>query len=72
MTRIAMDTNKHGFSYRSFAGWPALLAIALLIATVLYLNYGRDASATRLKPATGTARAMALAAERGDEAMPRR
>ncbi|MBW6530997.1 hypothetical protein ACYZX9_07095 [Sphingomonas citri] len=62
-----MDTNKHGFSYRSFAGWPALLAIALLIATVLYLNYGRDASATRLKPATGTARAMALAAQGGEK-----
>lgn len=67
-----MDMNKHGFSYRTFAGWPALLAIALLIAGTLYATYGRDSSATRLKPATGTARAMALAAERGDEAMPRR
>ena len=50
-------------THRSFAGWPALLAICVLIAGVLYLTLGRNEPAVRVKPATGSAQAMALAAE---------
>lgn len=50
-------------SHRIISGWPALLVICALIAGVLYLTIGRSDPAARLKPATGTARAMALAAE---------
>lgn len=58
-----MSNDRHGFSYRTLSGWPALLVITALIVGVLYLTQWRHDPATRLKPATGTARAMALAAE---------
>ncbi len=48
---------------RSIAGWPALLVICALIVGVLYLTLGRNEPAARVKPATGSAQAMALAAE---------
>lgn len=50
-------------SHRIISGWPALVVICVLIVGVLYLTLGRNDPAARLKPATGTARAMALAAE---------
>jgi len=54
---------RHSPVTHSIAGWPALLAIGALIVGVLYLTLGRQEPAARVKPATGTARAMALAAE---------
>ncbi len=58
-----MTDNRPSATHRSFAGWPALLAICALIVGVLYLTLGRNEAAARVKPATGTARAMALAAQ---------
>ncbi len=49
---------------RRINGVPALIAIALLIVGALFLTFTRDDA--RLKPATGSARAMALAAEGGE------
>ncbi|MEH3048524.1 hypothetical protein [Sphingomonas adhaesiva] len=46
---------------RLYNGLPALVVIALLIVGALFLTYAREDA--RLKPATGSARAMALAAE---------
>lgn len=51
---------------RTLSGWPILAVLAVLIAGVLYLTLGREESAVRVKPATGSAQAMALAAERDD------
>ncbi|SEL25115.1 hypothetical protein SAMN05216382_1644 [Sphingomonas palmae] len=53
---------------RTFSGWPVLATLALLIAGVLYLTLGREESAVRVKPATGSAQAMALAAADKDAA----
>lgn len=58
-----MTDDRPHMTQRSYAGLPALLAICVLIAGVLYLTLGRNEPAARVKPATGTARAMALAAE---------
>ena len=58
-----MSHDQRRLSHRTIAGWPALLVIAVLVAAVLYLTLGRDTASAKLKPATGTARAMALAAE---------
>lgn len=56
---------------RTFSGWPILAALTLLIVGVLYLTLGRDERTVRVKPASGSAQAMAFAAERaGDQ--PRR
>ena len=49
---------------RIFTGWPALAIVAVLIVGALYLTLTREDA--RLKPATGSARAMALAAEPGE------
>lgn len=51
---------------RTFSGWPILAVLAVLIAGVLYLTLGREEPAVRVKPATGSAQAMALAAARED------
>ena len=48
---------------RIYTGLPALIAIALLVVGALFLTFSREDA--RLKPATGSARAMALAAESG-------
>ena len=53
---------------RSYSGWPILAVLAILIVGVLYLTLGREERSVRVKPATGSARAMALAAERDDAA----
>lgn len=53
---------------RTFSGWPVLAVLALLIAGVLYLTLGREEPAVRVKPATGSAQAMALAAADKDAA----
>lgn len=58
-----MSLDHRHLTHRSFAGWPALLAICVLIVGVLYLTLGRNERAVRVKPATGSAQAMALAAE---------
>ncbi|MBB6503348.1 hypothetical protein F4693_000297 [Sphingomonas endophytica] len=58
-----MSHDHRPIGHRSSAGWPALLAICVLIAGVLYLTLGRNEPAARVKPATGSAQAMALAAE---------
>ena len=42
--------------------------LAVLIAGVLYLTLGREEPTVRVKPATGSAQAMALATEREDGA----
>jgi hypothetical protein len=57
---------------RTFSGWPILAVLALLIAGVLYLTLGREEATVRVKPATGSAQAMALAAERSDAPAQRR
>jgi len=53
---------------RTFSGWPVLAVLAILIAGVLYLTLARQDPAVRVKPATGSAQAMALAAARDDAA----
>ncbi|MEH3038140.1 MAG: hypothetical protein PGN23_16860 [Sphingomonas adhaesiva] len=50
-------------STRRINGLPALIAIALLIVAALFVTFTREDA--RLKPATGAAQAMALAAEEG-------
>jgi hypothetical protein len=60
---MAMSNDHRPVAQHSIAGWPALLAICALIVGVLYLTLGRQEPAARVKPATGTARAMALAAQ---------
>lgn len=67
-----MTNDRRDITHFSIAGWPALLAICALIVGVLYLTLGRNEAAARVKPATGTARAMALAAEQQPAATPRR
>lgn len=68
-----MSHDHRHLTHRSFAGWPALLAICVLIAGVLYLTLGRNEPTVRVKPATGSAQAMALAAEQSGTAKdPRR
>lgn len=49
---------------RTFSGWPVLAVLAILIAGVLYLTLAQREPAVRVKPATGSAQAMVLAAER--------
>ncbi len=58
-----MSHDPRPLAQRSIAGWPALLVICALIVGVLYLTLGRNEPAARVKPATGSAQAMALAAE---------
>ncbi|WP_019515736.1 hypothetical protein [Sphingomonas sp. Mn802worker] len=41
-----------------------MAVLALLIAGVLYLTVGREKASVRVKPATGSAQAMALGASR--------
>ncbi|MBY0300489.1 MULTISPECIES: hypothetical protein [Sphingomonas] len=60
-----MSDDRPQRSVRSYSGLPALILIAVLIAAVLFVTAGRDD--TKVKPATGSARAMALAAERGGD-----
>lgn len=58
-----MRQNDRHVTRHSIAGWPALLAICILIAGVLYLTLVREDPSARVKPATGSAQAMALAAQ---------
>lgn len=60
--------NRRSTISRTFSGWPVLAVLAILIAGVLYLTLAREEPAVRVKPATGSAQAMALAAERDDAA----
>jgi hypothetical protein len=60
--------NRRETRARTFSGWPVLAVLAILIAGVLYLTLARREPAARVKPATGSAQAMALAAERDDAA----
>lgn len=53
---------------RRINGLPALIAIALLVVGALFLTLSREDA--RLKPATGAARAMALAADGKQPAAP--
>ena len=56
--------NRSSTTTRSFSGWPILAVLAVLIAGVLYLTLAREEPTVRVKPATGSAQAMALAASR--------
>ena len=60
--------NRRSATSRTFSGWPVLAVLAILIAGVLYLTLARQDPAVRVKPATGAAQAMALAAARDDAA----
>ncbi|WP_375270874.1 hypothetical protein [Sphingomonas sp.] len=60
--------NRRSTISRTFSGWPVLAVLAILIAGVLYLTLAREEPAVRVKPATGSAQAMALAAERDQQA----
>lgn len=60
--------NRRETRARTFSGWPVLAVLAILIAGVLYLTLARREPAVRVKPATGSAQAMALAAARDDAA----
>lgn len=60
--------NRRSATARTFSGWPVLAVLAILIAGVLYLTLAQREPAVRVKPATGSAQAMALAAERDDAA----
>jgi putative copper export protein len=60
--------NRRSATSRTFSGWPVLAVLAILIAGVLYQTLARQEPAVRVKPATGSAQAMALAAARDDAA----
>lgn len=56
--------NRRSATARTFSGWPVLAVLAIMIAGVLYLTLAQRKPAVRVKPATGSAQAMALATER--------
>ncbi len=60
--------NRSSATVRSFSGWPILAVLTVLVAGVLYLTLARQEPAVRVKPATGSAQAMALAAARDGDA----
>lgn len=63
-----MNHDHRTVARQSIAGWPALIAICALIVGVLYLTLGRHERTAQVKPATGSAQAMALAADQPDTA----
>lgn len=51
---------------RTFAAWPGMLALSLVVLAICFLRFGQTDVRADLRPATGTAQAMALASHPAD------